>query len=193
MRLGIDLDGVVADFTTGFVAAYNRDFGDEHGYIYEEDVVSWGFMVDLTHFKDTSEAWQWIQYAGSTNKEAPGVSLFKELDIIDGSLGVLQRLSKAHEIVIITSKPEFAIADTFFWLSRWKIPTSEVHITQDKHEVKCDVYLDDGQHNLIALSERCPESLVCRYVQPWNSGMEGVLDVYSWAQFEMLMGLNFQK
>ena len=46
MRLGIDLDGVVADFNTGWVNRYNDEFGSN---VSSDQVDSWDAMGDLTH------------------------------------------------------------------------------------------------------------------------------------------------
>ena len=47
MRIGVDLDGVVADFTQGWTSQYKIDFNKE---IREEDIVEWGLSKPLTHF-----------------------------------------------------------------------------------------------------------------------------------------------
>ena len=52
VRLGVDLDGVVTDFTGGWVEIYNREFGAHIGI---EDVVTWNAPVELTHFKTMSK------------------------------------------------------------------------------------------------------------------------------------------
>ena len=39
MRIGVDLDGVVADFTQGWTSQYKKDFGKE---IQEKDITEWG-------------------------------------------------------------------------------------------------------------------------------------------------------
>ena len=47
MRIGVDLDGVVADFTQGWTSKYKLDFDKE---IKEEDITDWGLSKPLTHF-----------------------------------------------------------------------------------------------------------------------------------------------
>ena len=48
MRIGIDLDGVVANFTKGWTTKYKEDFGQQ---INEEDITEWGLSKPLTHFE----------------------------------------------------------------------------------------------------------------------------------------------
>ena len=58
LRLGIDLDGVVADFTTGWIDRYNAEFGDD---LRPEEALTWGAPRELTHFASMTEFWQWAR------------------------------------------------------------------------------------------------------------------------------------
>jgi len=100
-------------------------------------------------------------------------------------------LSGAHKIVIITTKPRWATAETFAWIADNEIPTREVHITRRKWEVDCDVYLDDGPHNLDSLVLERPDRTVCRFIRPWNEPVPGAIDVDSWDIFETLVNGRF--
>ena len=94
-----------------------------------------------------------------------------------------ERLARRNHIVIVTTKPRFAVHDTFEWLAQHRVPTTEVHIVDDKTTVSCDVYLDDADHNLTALRDAHPDSTVCRFVRPWNEAHDGVVDVADWDDF----------
>lgn len=177
MRLGIDLDGVVADFNLGWMTRYN----EEQGTDYTPDLVThWGAMLDLTPYNTLDDFWEWAR-----NGDGPG--LFRTLPVYDGALEALHRLSREHEIVIITTKPAWAHSETFVWIGETGIPTSEVHITEEKWRVDCDIYLDDGPHNLETLALERPDRTVVRFVRPWNSPVQGCVDVDSWDTFEALV------
>lgn len=178
LRLGIDLDGVVADFNAGWISRYNGDFGAE---LLPEHVEIWDAPTLLTHFTDMGEFWAWARTSGD------GASIFRILEPYHGAIDALERLARHHRIVIVTTKPQFAVRDTYEWLAQHRVPTTEIHIVDDKTTVECDVYLDDADHNLVALQRAHPEATVCRCVRPWNQPHRGVVDVYDWGEFEAVV------
>lgn len=178
-RLGIDMDGVLADFNHGWTWRYNRDFPREtRRDLSAADVVEWDAPVDLTHFDSMDDFWRWAETC------AEGRSLFHGLDPYHGALDALGALHHdGHEIVIVTTKPTFAIDDTYDWLARHEVPTREIHIVDDKTVVECDVYLDDADHNVEALVRHRPDATVCRFVRAWNRPTVGAIDVTDWVGF----------
>lgn len=181
MRLGIDLDGVVADFNTGWMTLYNEHYGT---HLHPDMVTTWDAMVPLTHFSSVDDFWDWARNDG-------GPGLFRNLPAFPGALETLGRLAGAHEIVILTTKPPWAIPETFAWIAEHEIPTREVHITEEKWRVECDVYLDDGPHNLVSLVSERPDRTVCRFVRPWNDPVIGARDIEDWHHFETLIEGRF--
>lgn len=177
MRLGIDLDGVVADFNSGWIQRYNKEFGADVAF---DAVVAWDGIPSLTHFRHMGDFWDWA-------RDHDGHSLFRHLDTYEGAVDSLRRLDQEHRVVVITTKPRWAVHDTYAWLAHHRIPTREVHITRYKWDIACDVYLDDAPHVLYDLLRWRPEATVCRFVRPWNARMDGVSDVRSWPEFEALV------
>ncbi len=174
MRLGIDLDGVVANFTQGWMHFYNRDFGTS---LVVADSQRWHDLVDLTHFRDIDEFWRWTS-------DLDGRSIFWHLEPFPGAIEAVQALDEeGHDIIIVTTKPGFAVDDTHEWIEEHGIPASEIHILEDKWLVDCDVYLDDGPHVLPGLVEHRPNATVCRYVRPWNEPVPGAIDVRDFDEF----------
>ncbi len=178
VRLAIDLDGVVANFNEGWIRFYNRQFGTS---LEVSQVDAWDVIPKLTHFAHMGEFWDWAE-------DLDGVSLFRHLDTFPDALPALEKLvSWGHEIVIVTSKPDFAIGDTYAWIGEKGIPTTEVHIVERKEQVEADVYLEDAPHQLYQLRRRRPEALVVRFARPWNHEIPGTETVASWADFLALV------
>lgn len=177
MRLGIDLDGVVAAFNTGWMARYNREFGTE---LTPDLVQKWDGLTDLTHFEHMGQFWKWAR-----NGDEP--SIFRDLPLVEGAHAGLQELAQDHRIVIVTAKPGWAIHDTFAWLADNKIPTREVHIIMNKWEVPCDVYVEDSPYQLPAIVKQRPDAMVFRFVRGWNQPVPGAHDITNWAQLTQLI------
>jgi len=168
------MDGVVANFTKGWMTFYNRQFGANLTYA---DSVMWNDVIELTHFEDIGEFWAWAS-------NLDGKSIFWHLEAYPGAIEALQALADTgHQIIVLTTKPSFAIEDTFDWIERHALPATEVHILEDKWIVECAVYLDDSPDLLPRLVEERPEATVCRYVRPWNVPVAGTLDVNDFVEF----------
>ncbi|CAN5812428.1 hypothetical protein BH24CHL6_BH24CHL6_02920 [soil metagenome] len=174
LRLGIDLDGVVADFNVGWMERYNRQFGMQ---LHDSQVVTWDGLHGLTHFETMDEFWDWASSGATT--------IFRDLPPIEGAVEVIAELALEHRIVIISSKFDWAIPDTLEWLAEQRIVAREIHFVWDKTRVPCDVYLEDSPSNLQALVAAHPDSLVCRMVRPWNRPLVGALDVQDWRAFRL--------
>lgn len=177
MRLGIDLDGVVADFNEGWIRLYNRDFDAD---IPIDAVKEWNGIPKATHFGSMRDFWRWAA-------DIDGHSLFRHLNPYPGAVEALWTLATWHEVVILTTKPHFAIHDTYAWISEHQLPTREVHILDHKYSVACDVYLDDAPHNVYHIARNRPEAVTVRFARPWNSPVAGTESVESWDEFVSLV------
>ncbi len=179
LRLGIDLDGVVADFNRGWTQAYNAGFG---ATLSPEMVTTWDSPVELTHFADMPSFWNWARDHG-------GHSVFRHLEPYPTAVETLRGLNRAgHDIVIISAKPDWAVHDTLEWLADHRIPTREIHFTDAKHGIACDVYLDDAPDQVHRIAAaRSAAAVVCRFVRPWNEPVDGAIDVHDWQEFDQVV------
>ena len=178
MRIGVDLDGVVANFTKGWTKYYEEEFGKK---ILEDDIQSWGLSEPLTHFKEDLDFWKWA-------KDINGSSVFRNLEVYENSVETLNELSKSgHDIVIISSKPWWSIHDTLMWLGENKIPTKEIHFIEDKWTIDCEVYLDDAPYQLENYKENTVDKKIIRFVRSYNKPLDGVFDIYNWKELIPLL------
>lgn len=174
MRLGIDLDGVVADFDGGWAARYVEEFGRP----LPDRPAVWDRLHELTHFPDMDAFWDWVHHR----------QIFRHLPVIPGALESLRRLAAAgHEIVIISAKADRSIPDTLGWIAEHQLPTREIHFRREKYTVECDAYLDDSPEYLPELVTHRPYALVCRMVAPWNQPVPGTVDIPDWPAFEKVV------
>ncbi|MEX1296173.1 MAG: hypothetical protein AB1Z67_08380 [Candidatus Limnocylindrales bacterium] len=173
IRVGIDMDGVLADFNTGWMSRYNTEFGTE---LEASMVQRWDGLHTLTHFPSMGHFWRWAQ--------GEGRSTFRDAPPLPGAIEAVQRIGARHRVCIVSSKFEWAIPDSLAWLADHGVPAREVHFLWDKTLAACDIYLDDAPHQLRELSTGVPDAVVCRMVHPWNHPIDGVVDIHSWAEFE---------
>jgi 5'(3')-deoxyribonucleotidase len=172
----MDMDGVLADFNTGWMTRYNAEFGTQ---LDATQVVHWDGPEILTHFGSMNEFWTWAR--------GDGRSTFRDAPALPGAIEAAHRIARRHRLVIVSSKFAWAIPDSLAWLADHGVPAREVHFLWDKTLADCDVYLDDATHVLNALVAARPGATVCRMVHAWNEPVPGCVDIESWGQFEALV------
>ncbi len=184
--LGVDLDGVCADFYAGI-----RDIAAEW---LEVDVtslspdVSWG--LEEWGVTEAPGGYEDLHRFAVTQRD-----LFRRLQPIRGCRPALRRLSKAgvririitHRLVIRYFHHQ-AIQQTVEWLDYHSIPYWDICFMRDKGAVGADLYLEDSPDNIRALRERgceviafgnstnrhCPPPRLCS----WEAVYEEVLRRY---------------
>jgi len=176
IRIGIDMDGVLADFNTGWMSRYNQDFGTD---LDASLVREWNGLHTLTHFETMGQFWEWAQGRGR--------STFRDAPPMPGAIETIKRIGARHRVCIVSSKFAWAIPDSLAWLADHGVPAREVHFLWDKTLADCDIYLDDAPHQLEELTAGVPDAVVCRMVHPWNDPVDGVVDVHTWEEFEAVV------
>ena len=83
MRLGIDLDGVVADFNAGWMRLHTAEFGSE---LDPAMVDSWNGLHQVGGFADMGEFWRWA------SPQPHRRSIFRYLDPYPGAVEALRGL-----------------------------------------------------------------------------------------------------
>ena len=160
--LGLDLDGVVADYVYGLREVVAADRG----------VLPETLTLDVDwHF----EVWglsklEWKSYHQSAVLDR---RIFRTLPVIPGAVDALHRLRAAGaSIRILTQRhsPDglhhSVLEDTADWLQRNNIPFDDFMLVGDKAAVPCSLYLEDAPHQIDALVGA--ERSVLVFEQPWN-------------------------
>lgn len=175
--LGVDLDGVCADYTSGIRQAVASERG-----VRPEDLPaerSWGFQEwDLTE----------AEFDRIHHKAVTEDHLLRHLPVIEGCADALWRLSDAgiwiriitHRLYVNWSH-QVAVSDTVAWLDQARIPYRDICFLGAKPEVEADAYIDDAPHNVEAL--RATGNPVIVFDQPYNRHLPGPR-ARDWAELE---------
>lgn len=176
---GVDLDGVVADYETGFrrlVSLYTgvpeEGFGPQTNWRFHE--TNWPIR-DEDHFLEL-------------HSRAVDDHLFARIPLIPGASEGLWALSEAgvwirivtHRLVVNFGHAR-AVTDTVEWLDqditlpdgavRKAIPYRDICFIGEKVKVGCDIYVDDAPHNVAAL--RGGGAYAVCFSQPYNTDVPG--------------------
>lgn len=176
--LGVDLDGVCADYTAAFAEVVAElkgctvaDLPPERSW----DFVEWGV--------DAIGGFEHVHRHAVLEKR-----MFRTMPAFDGCAEVLWRLSDAgvwiriitHRLVVHWGH-QVAVADTVAWLDEHQIPYRDLCFLGRKPEVEADCYVEDAPHNVVSLRAHGNHTLV--FDAPYNTDLPGPR-VRDWAEVE---------
>lgn len=180
--LGLDLDGVCADYTVAFKAHVAQTFGidiDDMEDVHDWDFVklNWG-ISSRAHFE-------------SLHAQAVEEGMFLNMPTLAGVSKALWTLSDAgihirvitHRLFIKGTHQRVA-SDTVGWLQKNNIPYRDICFIADKVKVGADAYLDDSPGNIEKLRGGGGNAIV--FDQPYNRHVDG-LRVHNWDEATRLI------
>lgn len=167
MKLGIDIDGVMYrwDKTARYMLREilpNSPYKNDPSL--KEESSYWNHIPDQV----SKEHWNWLW------KEGVELGLFRFGHLYPGTIKAMRELCAEHKVILITHRPEQAVADTIMWLAMLNLPINGLHI-QTHQEPKslvlpqCDIYLDDKPENVQDLRMNTSARAVALMDQPWNA------------------------
>ena len=176
--LGVDLDGVCANYTKAFRAVVAHELGVDPGTL--GDQVSWDFLewgiTGREHFLE-------LHHRGVIEHR-----MFSTMGTIEGAAEALWRLSDAGVwIRVITHRLHVkgghtvAVSDTCTWLDDNDIPFRDICFLGAKNSVDCDLYIDDSPGNIASLRGAGCNAVV--FDQPYNRHVDGPR-VQGWSECE---------
>ncbi len=178
--LGVDLDGVCADYHHGFRDVVAADRGVDPATL--EPPTDWGYH----HWGVDEVEFMRLHKLAVTEKR-----MFQSLPVMDGCPDALWRLSDLGVwIRIITHRlyvnwgHAVTVSDTVTWLDEHRIPYRDICFLGDKPQVGADAYIDDAPHNIDAL--RAAGNTVIVFDQPYNKSLDGPR-AHSWTEAEELV------
>ena len=165
--LGVDLDGVVGDYTAALRTVVAERTGvDPESLPLERswDFREWGLSPE-----------EFEQHHRAAVLEH---RIFRTMPVMPGAAEALWRLSDAGVwIRIITHRlyvnwgHATAVADTVAWLDASGIPYRDLCFLGAKPQVEADCYVEDAPHNVAAL--RSTGAHVILFDQPYNRDVDG--------------------
>jgi len=178
--LGVDLDGVCADYTTAFRPLVAQELNIPLSSLPEErswDFSEWGLSPK--------------QFQDLHHKAVEDYRMFRSMPVFENASEVLWRLSDAGVwIRIITHRlyvnwgHAIAVTDTVEWLDQARIPYRDICFLGDKPEVEADIYLEDAPHNITSL--RSSGNSVIVFDAPYNQEVDGPRAT-SWLNCEQMI------
>jgi 5'(3')-deoxyribonucleotidase len=171
--LGVDLDGVVADYENGFRAFVAARKGIEPSEI--PIATDWSLTASGWPIADETEFLQLHRDAVTDAR------MFAKLNPITGASEALWSMSDAgiririvtHRLVVNFSHLP-AVMDTVTFLDTWNVPYRDICFVRDKADVGCDLLIDDAPHNIQALRAARGDDAAMIFDQPYNRSIPGL-------------------
>lgn len=172
MRIGIDIDNVIAD-------TYKDLAGFFHAFLKKEvpsqDVVAEmrkrKLLMHLYFFK----AWR--------------EKVMLTVNLIEGARETIQEWAKEHHIILVTSRFKMFNRQTKDWLAKHHIPYHELHHAKEttKHlkAGKTDIFIEDNFHECEVMADHAKKVLL--FDRPWNqhkTTKPNILRVKDWHEIK---------
>ncbi|VEI13635.1 Uncharacterized protein conserved in bacteria [Trueperella bialowiezensis] len=167
--IAIDLDGVCADYISGF-----RDYMmNETGHPASE-------FPTPQHYDLSESGWPFKDYDSyhRYHKQAVISGLYRKLPVIPGAAEAVKELSDiGYHIRIVTHRLTFGgshaqiISDTAHWLDDRKIPFGSICFSSVKDDINADLYIEDSPSNIELLRKKGITTFV--FSHEYNCGIDG--------------------
>lgn len=154
MRIGVDIDGVVANFVAAFIPLVRKRFGL---VVREQDIYVHDLYLVLGIRPD--QAMELIRE-----------TIRCDLEPYPGAAQGLARLRQKHHVTLVTARPPDMMDITKEWLARRDIPHDQLlHFEEGaKHENQYafDVFIDDHLREAFGFINKVPHIII--FDHPWN-------------------------
>ena len=166
MTILIDLDSTITNFGKVLLRTLNRQYKTNHSY---DEITSWDWFD-----KTFENPWECTRYAKFWDEVEPYPNAIETIEeFVD---------RRGHNIYIVTASHftaslGYKIKRTLSWFNPILINEDNIIITSQKGQIKGDILIDDGLHNLYEF-----DGIGIVYNQPWNRGNHQFRRVHDWLE-----------
>ncbi|NLT34354.1 MAG: hypothetical protein GXX83_00420 [Gaiellales bacterium] len=177
MRIGVDIDGVLADHVRGILPRIEAKYGLRLNY---EDLSAWRYAVGesdmLLEIMEAMEDPEWVT----------------ALPVYEGVAQGLAGLRELGRVSIVTARPEGAVQATLAWLEGNQLAFDEFIRCEnaDKPAQAIDVLVDDHLPNVCDFVVR-GNGVGVLLDRPWNrEGREGMAEPLGGGRLRVVKGVG---
>lgn len=190
LKLGIDIDGVLADFNKPYVQLLESIQHIRFPDVDETYPDTWDYdKARGVLGKHRSEAWTKIKESHDFWYRLPSLTGAEEF------LGHLADFPTSVDTYFVTSRPGLTSKiQTEQWLGERGYENPTVLISSQKgmcaRALELDYYIDDKDENCVDVVAYSPTTKCVQLIQPWNHRQEGAQRVGTLKEFQTLIELE---
>lgn len=195
MKIGVDIDGVIADYSGGILRWIEQQkglpaghyapptdwefSGHDFGLHPKENVKVYPLIYPRDYRSKTLKDWH-LEF---TDVENNGYRLLQPMPWAVWGVAELARLG--HSVHFVTNRGaciegkehdrKHQLVDTIQWLQDHGFGYNEITFTNDKTKIKCDLYIEDSPHNLRAYQAAERPTLIYTHAYNEDIALEGSL------------------
>ncbi len=176
IHVGVDVDGVIADFNAGFMDLFEWLTKEDRFGKPRPAINTWNYSTDqFGYTKDQDRAaWKAVMASGSFWRDLPPYKDTLEF------LTTL-RLMPVRVTFITSRVGQDVLGQTQSWLDANGFPHAQVIISSNKGDtcrrIGVTHYIDDKNENCLDVFNKNPGLRVVMYAQPWNQEQPGIMRI----------------
>ncbi|OYV08449.1 MAG: hypothetical protein CG443_340 [Methanosaeta sp. ASP1-1] len=149
MKIGVDIDGVLADQVAAVLKEIEKDYGRSYS---KSDINRAHWSTEISRLLSDPD-------------------YVIRVPVIEGAREAVRQLSRReHELLVVTARRPHTEEATRRWLKAHFPCLTQYHHarTGTKHNIPCDVLIDDLDLNIVEFVKSDPERQGILFLHPWS-------------------------